>query len=325
MFDTSGPSLFAWDSLWFAAVSPFHRSMEVSMAVAITRTDLSARELRVAASKAKDAKAARRMLARGLVMAGGTAGPPPRPAGWTGRRCAKGANGARNHVRGTEFSPERAEPRQLCRRRAGRPVGPPPGRITFLLLACTPELNPIAIANVWPICAPTAAPSWSSRPATGSSRNAATPGTSQPATPRPSSRSRAGTMPRRSLQQPLDGGCGGKRQARSRTRRQSGAPITGAQPEWRAPGSGARLFRSRSGASWDLRRMAILSSSPALVRSLRPRCAPKPPGPRRIADPDGYPRRPAPQPLARQPRQTGGIGPGARGVLPLDDGRGQGK
>jgi transposase len=44
--------------------------MEVSMAVAITQTDLSARELRVAAAKAKDAKAARRMLAIALVLEG---------------------------------------------------------------------------------------------------------------------------------------------------------------------------------------------------------------------------------------------------------------
>jgi len=44
--------------------------MEVSMAVAITRTDLSARELRGAAAKAKDAKAARRMLAIALVLEG---------------------------------------------------------------------------------------------------------------------------------------------------------------------------------------------------------------------------------------------------------------
>lgn len=40
------------------------------MAVAITRTDLSARELRVAAATAKDAKAARRMLAIALVLEG---------------------------------------------------------------------------------------------------------------------------------------------------------------------------------------------------------------------------------------------------------------
>ena len=40
------------------------------MAVAVTRTDLSARELRVAAAKAKDAKAARRMLAIAQVLEG---------------------------------------------------------------------------------------------------------------------------------------------------------------------------------------------------------------------------------------------------------------
>lgn len=40
------------------------------MAVAITRTDLSARELRVAAAKAEDAKPARRMLAIALVLEG---------------------------------------------------------------------------------------------------------------------------------------------------------------------------------------------------------------------------------------------------------------
>ena len=40
------------------------------MAVAITRTDLSTRELRAAASRAKDAKAARRMLALALVLEG---------------------------------------------------------------------------------------------------------------------------------------------------------------------------------------------------------------------------------------------------------------
>ena len=40
------------------------------MAVAITRTDLSARELQRAAAKAKDAKTARRMLALALVLEG---------------------------------------------------------------------------------------------------------------------------------------------------------------------------------------------------------------------------------------------------------------
>ena len=40
------------------------------MAVTITRTDLSARALRAAAAKAKDSKAARRMLALALVLEG---------------------------------------------------------------------------------------------------------------------------------------------------------------------------------------------------------------------------------------------------------------
>jgi hypothetical protein len=44
----------------------FHQGMEVSMAVAITRTDFSEREIRVAAA-AQDAKAARRLLAIALV------------------------------------------------------------------------------------------------------------------------------------------------------------------------------------------------------------------------------------------------------------------
>lgn len=44
--------------------------MEGWMAVAITRMELSARELRAAAAKATDAKAARRMLSIALVMEG---------------------------------------------------------------------------------------------------------------------------------------------------------------------------------------------------------------------------------------------------------------
>ena len=40
------------------------------MAIAITRTELAARELRAAAAKTTDAKAARRMLAIALVMEG---------------------------------------------------------------------------------------------------------------------------------------------------------------------------------------------------------------------------------------------------------------
>ena len=40
------------------------------MAVAVTRMDLSARELRAASSKTRDAKAARRMLAIAVVLEG---------------------------------------------------------------------------------------------------------------------------------------------------------------------------------------------------------------------------------------------------------------
>jgi len=44
--------------------------MEVSMAVTLTRRDMSARELRAAAATTADAKAARRMLALALVLEG---------------------------------------------------------------------------------------------------------------------------------------------------------------------------------------------------------------------------------------------------------------
>ena len=48
----------------------FHRRMEVLMAVAITRTDLTSRELRAAGSRSHDARAARRMVAVALVPEG---------------------------------------------------------------------------------------------------------------------------------------------------------------------------------------------------------------------------------------------------------------
>jgi hypothetical protein len=60
------------------------------MAVAITRTDMSARELRLAASNVKDSNAARRMLAIAWYWRGWPRGALPRPAAWTGRRCAIG-------------------------------------------------------------------------------------------------------------------------------------------------------------------------------------------------------------------------------------------
>jgi hypothetical protein len=57
------PPAPSWESLEGVEVSDRNRSMAVSMAVAIARTDLSARERRASVSKAKDAKAARRMPA----------------------------------------------------------------------------------------------------------------------------------------------------------------------------------------------------------------------------------------------------------------------
>jgi hypothetical protein len=61
------------------------------MTIAITRTDLDRRGLRAAATRAKDAAAARRMLALALVLE--EAGTEPRRRerrAWTGRLCAIG-------------------------------------------------------------------------------------------------------------------------------------------------------------------------------------------------------------------------------------------
>lgn len=74
------------------------------MAVAITRTDLSARELRLAASKAKDSSAARRMLAIALVLEGGARGSAAETCGmdrqtlrdWVHRFNAEGLEGLSN-------------------------------------------------------------------------------------------------------------------------------------------------------------------------------------------------------------------------------------
>ena len=65
------------------------------MAVEITRTELSAAELRREAARAKDAKASRRMLALAFVLdrtKPDEAGRRRRRAAeWTGRRCATGS------------------------------------------------------------------------------------------------------------------------------------------------------------------------------------------------------------------------------------------
>lgn len=61
-------------------------------AIAITRRDLTASELRAEAGRTKDARAARRMLALALALEGGGIGPArPGPARRTVRRCGTGA------------------------------------------------------------------------------------------------------------------------------------------------------------------------------------------------------------------------------------------
>lgn len=58
------------DSLRPENLNHGHQGMEALMAVEITRTDMSASELRATAARTKDAKAARRMLAIALVLDG---------------------------------------------------------------------------------------------------------------------------------------------------------------------------------------------------------------------------------------------------------------
>ena len=59
-------------------------------AVSITRLDLTASELRKAASGEKNSAAARRILALALVLDVWTAKRRPKPAGWTVRPCGTG-------------------------------------------------------------------------------------------------------------------------------------------------------------------------------------------------------------------------------------------
>ena len=63
------------------------------MTVAITRTELDAAGLRAAASRCKDAAAARRMLALALVMEGTVGAKRHALQAWIGRRCAIGCIG----------------------------------------------------------------------------------------------------------------------------------------------------------------------------------------------------------------------------------------
>jgi transposase len=78
--------------------------MEVSMAVEITRKNMSAGELRAAATRTKDAKAARRMLAIALVLEGADRTTAAETCGmdrqtlrdWVHRYNAEGINGLSN-------------------------------------------------------------------------------------------------------------------------------------------------------------------------------------------------------------------------------------
>jgi transposase len=92
--------------------------MEVSMAVAITRTDMSARELRAAAAKTADAKVARRMLALAQVLEGAERKTAAETCGmdrqtlrdWVHRYNAEGLEGLSN--RRSPGPPPRLSPAQ---------------------------------------------------------------------------------------------------------------------------------------------------------------------------------------------------------------------
>jgi len=92
--------------------------MEVSMAVAITRTDMSARELRAAAAKTADAKVARRLLALAQVLEGAERKTAAETCGmdrqtlrdWVHRYNAEGLEGLSN--RRSPGPPPRLSPAQ---------------------------------------------------------------------------------------------------------------------------------------------------------------------------------------------------------------------
>jgi transposase len=92
--------------------------MEVSMAVAITRTDMSARALRAAAAKTADAKVARRMLALAQVLEGAERKTAAETCGmdrqtlrdWVHRYNAEGLEGLSN--RHSPGPPPRLSPAQ---------------------------------------------------------------------------------------------------------------------------------------------------------------------------------------------------------------------
>jgi len=61
------------------------------MTVAITRTDLTSRELRAVGSRSHDARAARRMVAVALVPESADRKSQPQTAGWTAGRYGIGS------------------------------------------------------------------------------------------------------------------------------------------------------------------------------------------------------------------------------------------
>ena len=103
-------------------------------AIAITRSELTATELRAAAAGAKDARAARRMLALALVREGADRATAARTCGmdrqtlrdWVHRYNAEGLAGLVN--RGAPARPRRLSPAQMAQVAAWVEAGPDPER-----------------------------------------------------------------------------------------------------------------------------------------------------------------------------------------------------
>lgn len=103
-------------------------------AIAITRSDLTAAELRAAAAGAKDARAARRMLALALVQEGADRATAARTCGmdrqtlrdWVHRYNAEGLAGLVNP--GAPARPRRLSPAQMAEVAAWVEAGPDPER-----------------------------------------------------------------------------------------------------------------------------------------------------------------------------------------------------
>jgi transposase len=109
--------------------------MEAGMAgIAITRTELTAAELRAAAGKTKDARAARRMLAIALVLDGVDRTRAAQTCGmdrqtlrdWVHRYNAEGLAGLVNRT--VPHRPRRLAPEQMAELAAWVEAGPDPAR-----------------------------------------------------------------------------------------------------------------------------------------------------------------------------------------------------